>query len=180
MKTLIAALLTLVLIPVFVFADEAAPDLVDFGPSEPLHIETQTGVVALMVEFANTDEERAQGLMFRTSLADDAGMLFDFEGSRQINMWMKNTLISLDMIFINTSGQVISIARNARPKSLRRIPSGGPAASVLEITGGRARALGIERGDLVRHALFGNAVKDAEKDLPDGAEAPKSAPSGTE
>ncbi len=179
MKTLIAALVALILIPFVAFADEAKPVLIAYDLMERLRIETQSGPVDLMIEFANTDEKRTQGLMFRTELADDAGMLFDFEGVRQINMWMKNTLIPLDMVFIDADGKVISIARNARPKSLRRIPSGGPAASVLEIAGGRARALGIARGDLVRHAMFGNAIitgDGAEKGLQTSAEAPKSAP----
>ncbi|MDQ7019625.1 MAG: DUF192 domain-containing protein [Robiginitomaculum sp.] len=179
MKTLIIALLALFTVPLVAFADEAEPKRVEFGPSEPLMVETQNGPVSFLVEFANTDEERAQGLMFRTELADNAGMLFDFDGPRQVNMWMKNTLIPLDMIFIGADGHIISIARNARPKSLRTIPSGGMAAAVLEISGGGARKHGIARGDLVRHAMFGNApdaVEDAEKDLPDEAKAPKRTP----
>ncbi|PHS29527.1 MAG: hypothetical protein COA85_00040 [Robiginitomaculum sp.] len=179
MKTFVIVLLAFLVVPLIVFADEAEPKLVEFGAPEPLVIETQNGPVSLSVEFANTDEERSQGLMFRTELAKDTGMLFDFEGPRQVNMWMKNTLISLDMIFISADGHIISIARNARPKSLRTIPSGGLAAAVLEISGGGSRKYGIARGDLVRHAMFGNtivAVQDAEKDLPDEAKAPKRTP----
>ncbi len=179
MKTFVIALLALIAVPLVTFADEAEPKRVEFGPPEPLVIETQKGPVSFAVEFANTDEERAQGLMFRTELGDNAGMLFDFDGPRQVNMWMKNTLIPLDMIFIGADGHIISIARNARPKSLRTIPSGGMAAAVLEISGGGARKHGIARGDLVRHAMFGNApdaVEDAEKDLPDEAKAPKRTP----
>lgn len=179
MKNIIYVLFALVLFPLSAIAGEESETVVDFGPSQALVIETQGGPVTLQVEFADNDEERARGLMFRTVLADEAGMLFDFEGPRQVNMWMKNTLIKLDMIFIDEHGRVISIARNARPKSLRSIPSGGLAAAVLEIGGGRARALGIDRGDLVRHEMFGNAIvaqEDAAKDLPGTANAPKRAP----
>ena len=179
MKTYLIAVLALFLFPLFAFAEEEAPTPVDFGPPESLVVETKAGPVSFMVEIANTDEERMRGLMYRTSLADNAGMLFDFETPRPVSIWMKNTLISLDVIFIDADGRVLSIARNARPKSLRSMPSGGPALSVLEIAKGGARKYGIERGDQVRHALFGNAVpavKDAEKDLPDEAKATKRSP----
>ena len=144
---------------------------IDFGPPEALVVDTQNGPVTFQVELADTFEERARGLMFRESLADDHGMLFHFTPPRQVNIWMKNTFISLDVIFVDDKGKVISIARNARPKSLRHIPSGGKAAGVLEIAAGRARALGIERGDSLHHRFFGTAINNSIKGIktPPGA-----------
>ncbi len=162
-----------------------AQEAIDFGPPEALVVDTQNGPVTFQVELADTFEERARGLMFRKTLADDHGMLFSFTPPRQVNIWMKNTLISLDVIFVNDKGKIISIARNARPKSLRHIPSGGKAAGVLEIAAGRARALGIERGDILHHRFFGTAINNSEDglktpsgaddDLPEAGLAPKSA-----
>ncbi len=109
------------------------------------------------VEIAATPDAISAGLMFRTDLAPDAGMLFDFGGEREASMWMKNTLIPLDMLFIDGSGTVVSIARNAAPGSLRSLGPGIPVRGVLEIAGGRAKALDIEPGDKVIHPIFGSA-----------------------
>ncbi len=171
MKTLLLALLALMALPALA-AEDPAPAPVDFGPAEPLRIDTHNGPVDLQVEIADNDEERARGLMYRTGLADDAGMLFDFKTPQKVSFWMKNTLIPLDMLFIGADGHIAAIARNARPKSLRHIPSGVPVLAVLEIGGGRARKLGIERGDVVHHRLFGNALP-AQQGLPAPDGAPK-------
>jgi uncharacterized membrane protein (UPF0127 family) len=95
-------------------------------------------------------------MMFRESMAPDAGMLFDFGEVRQASMWMKNTLISLDMLFIDADGQVIAIARNAVPGSTRSLGPGVPVRAVLEIPGGRAKELGVQPGDTVQHPIFGS------------------------
>ena len=177
MKTLLFALFalfTLFALPALAAEDEAAPTPIDFGSAETLSIETQNGAVNLMVEIADTDEERARGLMYRTTLGDKEGMLFDFKTPQPVSFWMKNTLIPLDLIFIGADGHIVSIARNARPKSTRHIPSGGSVLAVLEIGGGRARQLGIERGDVVHQKLFGNAA-DTQQGLPAPAQPPKSA-----
>ncbi|MEE2921645.1 DUF192 domain-containing protein [Hyphomonas sp.] len=108
------------------------------------------------VELANDPEEVQTGLMNREELGPDAGMLFDFGQPREANMWMKNTLIPLDMLFIDTDGEVLAIARDAVPGSLRRINPGFPVKAVLELAGGRAEELGIEPGDTVHHEIFGN------------------------
>ena len=118
-------------------------------PVIPLQIVSPGRRHEFTVEVAQTPEEQAQGLMFRQSLAPDAGMLFPFNPPRPASFWMKNTLIPLDLIFIRTDGTIESIAPNAVPRSLEAIPSRGPVAAVLEIAGGRAAALGLKEGDRV-------------------------------
>lgn len=121
---------------------------------EKLTIETKRGPVAFNVEIATTAAERAKGLMYRTELAPDAGMLFDFETDQQIYMWMKNTYIPLDMVFIRADGRVASIAANTTPLSTATIESGAVVRAVLELPAGTAKAKGIAVGDTVMHRMF--------------------------
>src|SRR3954471_12895313 len=121
---------------------------------QPLEIVTRSGVKMFSVELATTDQERATGLMYRKELADGRGMLFDFTPEQTISMWMKNTFISLDMIFIGTDGRVTRIAESTEPQSTRIISSGSPAKGVLEVIAGTARKYGIAPGDQVVHPLF--------------------------
>ena len=123
---------------------------------EPLTIHTARGPVRFQVEIADTDATRERGLMFRKSLAPDRGMLFDFHEPRLVAFWMKNTLIPLDMLFIDKGGVVVSIAREATPMSETPIPSGAPVVGVLEIAGGGAAAIGAEPGDKVDERIFGH------------------------
>jgi uncharacterized membrane protein (UPF0127 family) len=123
---------------------------------QPLEIATKSGVHTFSVELAETDQEKATGLMFRKELADGKGMLFDFNIEQPISMWMKNTYIPLDMIFIRNDGRVSRIAENTEPMSLKVIPSGGPARAVLEVIAGTARKYGIAPGDRIAHPMFGN------------------------
>lgn len=109
---------------------------------------------AFHVEVMRTPDQRAKGLMYRNYLPPDRGMLFDFEGSEPVAMWMQNTYIPLDMLFIRADGTIARIAENTEPLSTRTIPSGEPVLSVLEINGGVSRQLGIKPGDKVEHALF--------------------------
>jgi uncharacterized membrane protein (UPF0127 family) len=94
--------------------------------------------------------------MFRKYLPKERGMLFDFPVEQPVMMWMKNTYIPLDMVFMDHNGRIVGIARNAEPLSETIIPSGAPAAGVLEINGGEAAELGLKTGDVVHHPLFKN------------------------
>ncbi len=119
-----------------------------------LEIVTKTGVHAFTVEIAQTDDERATGLMNRRSLPEGRGMLFDFKREGPVSFWMKNTYIPLDMIFIRADGRILRIAENTEPLSERMVPSGGPILGVLEVIGGTSRKLGIAPGDRVAHPIF--------------------------
>ena len=121
-----------------------------------LQIITKTGKHEFIVEIAVTNRQHAQGLMFRQSLAKNAGMLFDYKVPTPISMWMKNTFIPLDMIFIDNGGKVINIVQRAIPFSENVISSAGKARGVLEVNGGTASRLGIIPGDKVLHRIFGN------------------------
>ena len=121
---------------------------------QPLEIATKSGVQVFSVEMATTEEEKQNGLMHRKELPDGKGMLFDFSPEQQISMWMKNTYISLDMIFIRADGRILRIAENTEPLSTRIISSGGLAKGVLEVIAGTAQKYGIQPGDRVAHPLF--------------------------
>jgi hypothetical protein len=138
----------------FVFAT-----LLATGPSraaeiQTLEIATRGGVHAFSVEIATNDAERQKGLMFRKELREGRGMLFDFGHDQDVSMWMKNTYIPLDMLFIQSDGRISHIAENTEPLSERIISSGGPVRAVLEVIGGTARKLGIAPGDRVASAMF--------------------------
>jgi uncharacterized membrane protein (UPF0127 family) len=119
-----------------------------------IEIASRTGVHLFAVEFVDNDKDRAQGLMFRKSLPEGQGMLFDFGREQDVAMWMKNTYIPLDMIFIRGDGRILRIAENTTPLSERIIASGGPVRAVLEVIGGTAQKLGIAPGDRVAHPMF--------------------------
>lgn len=107
------------------------------------------------VEVATTREQLMQGLMFRRTLAHDAGMIFDFGQTKPVSMWMKNTLIPLDMIFVGADGIVTGVAERAIPQSTEIISSPGPVRAVIEVDGGQAQADGIKAGDKVLFPVFG-------------------------
>jgi uncharacterized protein len=123
---------------------------------EPLTIVTSSGRHPFMVEVARNDADRAQGLMYRRSLAPDRGMLFDFQRVEPISMWMQNTYVSLDMLFIRPDGSIARVATNTEPLSTRAVPSGEPVLAVLEVVAGTATRLGIKPGDRVEHPIFKN------------------------
>ena len=140
--------LALVLVP-FVAAPRAGA--MDKGT---LEIATKDGVRVFNVDVAVTDDEREKGLMFVKQVPDGYGMLFDFKQDEQVTMWMKNTLVSLDMIFIRRDGTIARIAESTPTESERIIPSGEPVRAVLEVVAGTARKYGIAPGDKVGYPIF--------------------------
>lgn len=119
--------------------------------AEELTLHTSTGDYRFNVDVVDTPESRAQGLMYVTELADDAGMLFDFKEERDVSFWMRNTFIPLDMIFVGADGLVRNVHVNARPHDVTSIPSDGPVQYVLEIPGGRSVEIGLQPGDRMEH-----------------------------
>lgn len=117
-------------------------------------VETKKGSHAFEVEIARDGEERARGLMYREELADGHGMLFIYPGEGPVSMWMRNTYLSLDILFIRASGEIAVIETNAEPLSTELMSSGTPVHAVLEVPAGTAARLGIEVGDRVVHDTF--------------------------
>ena len=122
---------------------------------ERLQLVTANGEREIAIEVAETPEDMAMGLMFRTQLSDTAGMLFPSPAPREATMWMRNTYIPLDMVFIRADGVVHRIAAMTQPLSEEIVASQGPVLAVLELAGGNASRLGIKPGDKVRHRVFG-------------------------
>ncbi|RVU34268.1 DUF192 domain-containing protein [Hwanghaeella grinnelliae] len=131
----------------------------DFKQDSLRIVKQAGGRYTFQIELARTPAQRQQGLMFRERMAPDAGMLFDYERPQPVAMWMKNTYIPLDMIFIDGAGIISHISKRAVPLSLQPISSNGPVRAVLEVNGGITDHLGIRVGDEVRHAIFGNDHK---------------------
>jgi len=120
-----------------------------------LNIETAKGQnYRFEVELAVTPQQRAQGLMYREEMGRFEGMLFLFDREVPRSFWMRNTLLSLDLIFLNSKGEIVSIASDAVPLDETPIPSGVPASAVLELLGGTAEDLGLAPGDRVKHRAF--------------------------
>ena len=136
---------------------EADLEPLDAFPHSALEIETGGKQLKFDVWIADTTPRRAQGLMFVKSLAPLRGMLFVYPQPRVVSMWMKNTLIPLDMLFVAGDGRIIRIAQRTQPHSLEQITSMGPVVAVIEIAGGEAARLGIATGARVRHAALKNA-----------------------
>ncbi len=132
----------------------ASPPTARSAEKQILEIASKTGVHVFSIELAVTDEERSRGLMFRRSVPESYGMLFDFKRDQEVTMWMRNTYVSLDMIFIQSDGRIRRIAENTETESDKIIPSGGQVRAVLEVAAGTARKLGIEAGDRVATPIF--------------------------
>ncbi|HWD28773.1 MAG TPA: DUF192 domain-containing protein [Rhizomicrobium sp.] len=123
-------------------------------PVQTVTIQTQSGARVFHMEIAADDATRATGLMHRTHLSRDAGMLFDFRTTVMTAFWMKDTPIPLDMLFVRPDGTIASVAANAVPLSTAEIAAPEPVRAVIEINGGEAKALGIMPGDRVMTAIF--------------------------
>jgi uncharacterized protein len=148
-KLLRAVLLPALLFPLFLspslaLAQASGPQT---GlPVETIVIDTKTGPHPFRVEVAADNDSRERGLMFRKSMAPDAGMLFDFHTPQLVSFWMENTILPLDMLFVRADGTIARIKANATPFSRETIPSGEPVQLVIELNAGRAAALGISEG----------------------------------
>lgn len=127
----------------------------------PLSIESGGKRYDFMVEVADTDRKRMTGLMHRNHLADDRGMLFDFKESRVIHIWMRNTFIPIDLLFIRKDGTVGYTVEHMVPHSEESVGPNAKMYSVLEVSDGTVARLGIKPGDVVHRPVFGNALPAA-------------------
>ena len=145
---------------VALFTVNQLPAVADSQPQvltrSALVIEASDRKFRFEVELAAGAEERRVGLMYRREMAPDAGMLFDFGRSQPVAMWMRNTYIPLDMLFIDEGGEIVNIAHDTVPHSEAVLQSAGPVRFVLEVVAGTSRLLGIGPGDIVRHEAIGN------------------------
>lgn len=116
-----------------------------------LTVTTDSGEYEFSIEVARTPQEQALGLMHRRELADDYAMLFPFGESREASFWMRDTYVSLDMVFIAEGGLVHRIERDTEPLSLRSVRSRGPVVAVLEFVAGTSDRIGLKAGDVVQH-----------------------------
>lgn len=123
-------------------------------PRDVVLVEAGGSQYRFEVEVADDPDERAEGLMYRESLADNAGMLFLYPKPQPVEFWMKNTPLSLDIVFVREDGTIARIAENTTPMSEDLIPSGEPVRAVLEVKAGTMRQLGVTVGDRVRNAAY--------------------------
>ncbi|KQP05394.1 DUF192 domain-containing protein [Methylobacterium sp. Leaf93] len=144
------------LILVAILAGLGAATAQEVAATEPLEIASKGTRHSFSVEVMRDDESRSRGLMFRRSMPPEHGMLFDFRKVERVAMWMKNTYLPLDMLFIRPDGSIARIATNTEPLSTKVIPSGEPVLAVLELNAGTTAKLGIKAGDRVEHAMFGS------------------------
>ena len=134
-----------------------APSQMDFGPRETVTIVSNGKTNVFSVEVADTQAELSRGYMFRDVVAPLEGMLFEFGDGRVASIWMKNTSVFLDIIFVRADGRILKIEHSAKPYSLNSMTSEAPVTAVLEIAGGQANALGLRPGDKLQHSYFNTA-----------------------
>ena len=149
---LLSSLWLLMAAPALAQSGQPAP--LDFGPTEKLSIQSKDKTHVFNVEVADTDELQARGMMYRDGVADDAGMLFEFDKPKVATIWMKNTGIPLDILFVRPNGRILKIEHSAKPYTLRLSSSEAPVSAVVELRGGLSRQLGIRPGDIVEHGFF--------------------------
>ena len=136
----------------------SAPENIEQFPSTQMGIRTHAGLEWFSVWIADSQAREQQGLMFVRWLPHDHGMLFPQAAPQVMTMWMKNTLIPLDMLFIDTQGRIVYIRENTTPQSQDLISTPTPVKAVLELSGGVCARLGIHVGDRIEHRLFGAAA----------------------
>lgn len=137
-------------------AQTAQNDVVEFGDPQPLTIVSETQEHQFSVEEAKTLDQQARGMMWRDEMGDNEGMIFEFAEPKVSSIWMKNTAIPLDILFVRSNGEILKIEHMAQPFSLRSASSEAVVAAVIELKGGRALELGIKPGDTVKHPFFGS------------------------
>ena len=152
--------MALALIAVPSYAQDSDIEEIDFGAPESLSIVSEANTHEFNVEIADTPEKQTRGLMYRDVVDPDKGMLFEYADQGVLSIWMKNTGVPLDVIFVRKNGKILKIEHSATPYSLRSISSEATVAAVLELAGGRALELGIMPGDEVKHPFFGNIKSD--------------------
>jgi uncharacterized membrane protein (UPF0127 family) len=138
-------------------AESGSAQILPLDP-QPLVIATRNGPKSFSVEIADDDSERSIGMMFRTSAPQDRAMLFDFGQTRMVTIWMRNTFVPLDIIFISDDMRIVKISPNAVPHSEELIGSGEPVRFALELAAGKAQQDGILVGDLVQHPAITRAL----------------------
>lgn len=152
---------------------------ITFGGPEPVVIDGADGRHVFTAELATTPEQLERGLMWRETLDPDAGMLFHYAPPRRTAMWMENTLIDLDLVFIAPDGEIVKIVGHAQAGSRRSLASDAVVSGVLELAAGRTFELGIRPGDTVRHAFFGNVDEGADDAAPAPEETAEDMDAGT-
>ena len=181
MRTLILPLLALGLAqPVWAQSETgvdptAREAVVEFGAPQPVILRSGEAEHTIMAELATTPEQVQRGMMWRESVPEGTGMLFHYVPAQRASMWMENTLVDLDLLFIDENGTVVKVIAYAQAESRRSLPANAEVSGVLELAAGQAIEMGIRPGDSVHHALFGNAdlpadAEDADVAAEDGAE----------
>ncbi len=135
-------------------AQTAKNDVVDFGEPQPLVINSENGSHTFMVEEAKTLAQQARGMMYREQMDADTGMIFEFKEPKVATIWMKNTAIPLDILFVRSNGKILKIEHSHQPYTLRSASSEAVVAAVVELKGGRSKELGIRPGDEIDHPFF--------------------------
>ena len=154
MKRAVLSLLAATLLAAPAAAQTARNDVVDFGDPAPLTIRSGDEAHTFRVEEAKTEAQQARGMMWRNEMGADEGMIFEFAEPKVATIWMKNTAIPLDILFVRSNGEILKIEHMHRPYTLRSASSEAVIAAVVELKGGRAMELGIEPGDVVDHPFF--------------------------
>lgn len=158
MKNILLSLIVFVALSATASAQTNENDIVDFGEPKPLTIISETGEHKFMVEEAKTLDQQARGMMFREEMAEDTGMIFEFAEPKVATIWMKNTAIPLDLLFVRSNGKILKIEHMAQPYKLRSASSEAIVAAVVELKGGISKDLGIQPGDIIKHTFFGNSA----------------------
>jgi len=129
---------------------------VDFGEPKPLKVISENTEHEFLVEEAKTLDQQARGMMWRETMDADTGMIFEFEEPKVATIWMKNTSIPLDILFVRSNGKILKIEHSHKPYTERSASSEAVIAAVVELKGGEAKARGIRPGDVIEHPFFGN------------------------